>query len=71
MNSPLPPQKHHTLLLSLLSKPTKPPFLGNPLIYWFSMNPQNVKVFHPSPHLLKVTKFFVKISQLEFVVMTE
>ena len=37
------------------------------------MNPQNIKVFHISPHLifLRVTKFFQKISQFEFLVMTE
>ena len=37
----------------------------------FSVNPQNIKVFHLSPHLLlKVTKFLLKISQFEFFVMT-
>ena len=37
------------------------------------MNPKNIKVFHPRPpsYSLKVTKFFVKISQFEFLVMTE
>ena len=32
------------------------------------MNPQNIKVF---AYLLKVTKFLGKISQFEFLVMTE
>ena len=35
------------------------------------MNCKNIKVFHPSPHLLKVTKFLLKISQFEFLVTTE
>ena len=37
------------------------------------MNPKNIKVFHPQPpsYLLKVTKFLVKISQLEFLATTE
>ena len=37
----------------------------------FSVNFKNTKVFHHSPHLLKVAKFLVKISQFEFLVMTE
>ena len=37
------------------------------------MNPKNIKVFHPLPpsYLLKVIKFVVKISQIEFLVTTE
>ena len=41
----------------------------------FSVNPQNIKdffVLHPTlSYLLKVIKFLVKISQFEFLVMTE
>ena len=37
------------------------------------MNLKNIKVFWSLtlPYLLKVTKFLVKISQFEFLVMTE
>ena len=37
------------------------------------MNPQNIKVFHLSPHLIflkYITKFVLKISQFEFLVTT-
>ena len=34
------------------------------------MNPQNIKVFNPQYHILKVTKFLCKISQFEFLVIT-
>ena len=39
----------------------------------FSMNPKNIKVFQSftSSYLLRVTKFLVKISQFEFLVMTK
>ena len=39
----------------------------------FSVNPQNIKVFHPQYHLilLKVTKFLSKISKFEFLVITK
>ena len=54
----------------------KPPYIlvfhdPSPYNLDFSVNPKNIKVFHPSRHLLKVTKFSVKISQFEFLVMTE
>ena len=53
----------------------KPPYIlvfrdPSPYNLDFSVNPKNIKV-HPSRHLLKVTKFLVKISQFEFLVMTE
>ena len=75
-----PPLKHHPLFLA------KPPFLGNPPLYIlvfreppplkveFFNEPQNIKVFHPQyipSYLLKVTKFIGKISQFEFLLMTE
>ena len=61
------------------------PFLGNPLYIGFSWTtpPQKkkkIKIFQWIPpklkfftlsHLLKVTKFLVKISQFEFLVTTE
>ena len=38
----------------------------------FSVNTQTIKVSSLTPsYLLKVTKFFVKIPQSEFLVMTE
>ena len=37
----------------------------------FLVNLKNIKVFHSYPHLLKVTKFLVKILQFEFLVLTE
>ena len=37
------------------------------------MKSKNINVFHPLPHpiFLKVSKFLVKISQFEFLVITE
>ena len=59
-----------------------PPLLGNlPPLYWFFVNPPLKVVFFSEPpksfsslalsYLLKVTKFLVKISWFEFLVMTE
>ena len=52
------------------------PFLGNSHLYiGFSWNPLKIGFFSEPPltpsHLLKVTKFLVKISQFKFLVMTK
>ena len=82
-----PPSKHPLFLAKLppLNQQTaQVPFFGQSLtLYWFFMDPllkigffsepQNIKRF-PSltpSYLLKVDKFLVKISQFEFLVITE
>ena len=51
------------------------PVLGNPLLYiGFSWTPPKSWIFQWTPipsYLLKVTKFLSKVSQFEFLVMTE
>ena len=57
-----PPQNYHPLFLAKPPPPesancSSPSFLGiSPPIYWLNLGffhePQNIKVFHPSPHLI-------------------
>ena len=68
-----------------IDKLSNPPFLGNPSLYigfsWTTTPPPKSRIFQWSPKILKFfklntilafkTKFLVKISQFEFLVMTE
>ena len=67
-----------TSLLNLETVQVPP---NSPLIYWFFLPPLPLRldflvnshnaIFHTCSHLLKVTKFLVKISQFKLLVVTE
>ena len=69
--SPLPPSLNLQTVKALLFRQS--PFVNPTLKLGFFCDPKNIKRLSSfiSSYLLKVTKFLVKISQFEFLVMTE